>query len=76
MIDFGGTQHVFELGWVRITVANLVVLGLMALVITAPGGRRVEPDAEPLADDPDGGWTGSTRRWARRELPLSVRGRG
>jgi hypothetical protein len=77
LVDLGGAQRVFEWGWFRITYANLAVLGLMAVVLVAailfpfPKGRPAEPDREPVVDDPGGGWTGSVRRWARRQLPWS-----
>lgn len=80
MIDLSGTQRFIEIGWFRITIANLVVIVLMLVVFAAavlvpfPKGERTRPDREPTVvddDDAGGGWTGSTRRWVRRQFPLS-----
>jgi len=77
MFDLSGVQHVVQFGWFRITIANLLILILMAGLFAAgvvapfPRGRLVQPDAELPFDDPGGGWTGAARRWGRRELPWS-----
>lgn len=77
MIDLGGVQHVIEVGWFRITIANLIVLVLMVVVFVAaiilpfPKGRASEPETAPDVDDPGGGWTGSARRWAIHNIPWS-----
>lgn len=75
MIDLSGAQHVIQFGWVRITLANLIVLVLLVVVFAVavaapfPAGRPAEPESEPAVEDPGGGWTGSARRFARRNFP-------
>ena len=77
MIDLGGAQHVIQLGWFRITIANLIVLVLMvvvfvlAIALPFPRERAAEPEAVPDVNDPGGGWTGSARRWALHNIPWS-----
>jgi quinol-cytochrome oxidoreductase complex cytochrome b subunit len=79
VIDLSGAQHVIEFGWFRITYANLAVLALMVVAFVVavaapfPRGRTVDPEteSEPITDDHGGGWTGTTRRWVRREFPWS-----
>jgi hypothetical protein len=79
LVNLGGPQRALQWGWLRVTVANLVVLGLMLLVLVLavalpfPRTARVPaPGPPPMAPDTDvdaAGWTGRLRRWAERALP-------
>lgn len=77
MIDLGGPQHSVQLGWFHIPAANLVEVVLLVLVLAAavlipfPRGKVTTQTPEPAVDDPGGGWTGTTRRWARSRFPWS-----
>jgi hypothetical protein len=78
IIDLDSSQRVIEWGFFRITVANLMVVLLMAAVFVLavllpfPKGRKVEAGAEPLpAEDEGSGWTAALRRLAQRDLPWS-----
>ena len=77
MFDLGGAQRAIELGWFRITIANLIVVALIVVVLVLavmlpfPPGRVVRPDAEQPVEDEGDGWTGRTRVWARRVFPWS-----
>ena len=76
--DLGSAQHVIEWGWFRITIANLVVVALLALVLVVaivlpfPVGKATSPDhAPPPPEDRGGGWTGSIRRRLQESFPWS-----
>jgi len=77
MIDLSGTQHVIQLGWFRITIANLVMVALVVLVFAVavaapfPRARLADPDTDPEIEDRGGGWTGSVRSWVRHQFPWS-----
>jgi hypothetical protein len=55
IIDLGGNGRYVHWGWVQISVANLVVIGIMlvlfvlALLLPFPHGRRTEQVESPAA---------------------------
>jgi hypothetical protein len=80
VIDLGGSQHILQWGWFRMTLGNLVVFGLMALVFAAavaapfPKGHRVSPvpaPEPPAPTDEGNGWTGALRRRVQKAFPWS-----
>jgi hypothetical protein len=77
VIDLSGIQHVIQVGWFRITIANLVMVALVVAVFLVavaapfPRARLTDPDTDPEIEDLGGGWTGSVRRWARHQFPWS-----
>jgi quinol-cytochrome oxidoreductase complex cytochrome b subunit len=77
VVDLNGQQRVLEWGWFHITVANLVVVGLLVLVFALavalpfPKGipAKIGPSAPVPAAVAERGWTDAIRRWIKRRLP-------